>query len=61
MILCDHLWVQKVPLMGKGLKCSPTANSSRRAVSPTDTPEIALPSIMPATGEQNVFGAEGRL
>ena len=31
--------------MGKGLKCSPTANSSRRAVSPTDTPEIAFPLI----------------
>ena len=35
-------------MMRDGRQGLPTANSSRSAVSPTDTPDIALPSIMPA-------------
>ena len=35
-------------MMGYWRQGLPTANSSRSAVSPTDTPDIAFPSIMPA-------------
>ena len=35
-------------MMGDWRQGLPTANSSRSAVSPTDTPDIAFPSIMPA-------------